>query len=115
MPASSCDLHSTSDEDTDFGIDLSTSSANTTDDLGNQENISKEATVIDDFDAASKPTIMTDKRRNLFQHFKRKRDDKLTKRLSVGAQILDLAHQEIQLKKEQWRKWMREKKSMKKQ
>lgn len=38
-------------------------------------------------------------RRNLIKHLKEKRDGKLTKRLAVDAQLLDIAKQEIALKK----------------
>eukprot|EP00112_Aurelia_sp_Birch-Aquarium-sp1_P016380 Seg3708.3 transcript_id=Seg3708.3/GoldUCD/mRNA.D3Y31 product="hypothetical protein" protein_id=Seg3708.3/GoldUCD/D3Y31 len=39
-------------------------------------------------------------RRNLIQHLKEKRDSKLTKRISTDAQLMDIAAQELKIKKQ---------------
>jgi len=99
MPTASCASHSTLDEDSDFAIDLYPSSANRTEDLENQGNSTKEGAEVSGIDVASKPKSMKDKRRSLLEHLKRKKDEKLTKRLSVDAQLLDMAQQEIAIKR----------------
>ena len=99
MPTTSCASHSTSDEDSDFAIDLSPNSANTTEDLESLRNITREGAEVDGIDVASKPESMKDKRRGLLEHLKRKKDEKLTKCLSVDARLLDMAQQEIAIKR----------------
>ena len=99
MPTTSCVSHPTSGEGSDFAIDLSPSSANTTGDLENLGNVTREGAKIAGIDVASKPKSMKDKRRSLLEHLKRKKDEKLTKPLSLGDQVLDMTLVEIALKR----------------
>ena len=85
MPTTSCASHSTSDEDSDFAIDLSPSAANSTEDLENLGNFTREGAEVAVIDVASKPKSTKNKRRSLLEHLKVKKDEKLTKLLSVDA------------------------------
>ena len=61
-----------------------------------------EESVSDDSNQTQKVTVkdMGQVRRNLIQHLREKRDGKLTKRISTDAQLMDIAAQELKIKKQ---------------
>ena len=74
MPTTSCPSYSISDEDSDFAIDLNPNSDNTTEDLENLGNFTREGAEVAGIDVASKPKSMKDKRRSLLEHYQHKQE-----------------------------------------
>ena len=96
-------------ESSSMGISFTSSSANVEkdEDLLPDQSLSETASSEtldtsakdDDEEESTVPKDMGNAKRNLIQHLKERKDSKLSKLFSVDAQLLDIANQEIKLKR----------------